>query len=191
MSTPFDLPSLDDAVETRPTRLNGAVFSSAKHDWRTPAVVLDRVRQIGPIGLDPCGAEGSLVGARITLSLEDGNDGLSADWVQLIGGLEADPRLIFVNSPYGSEVGRWVAKAVREARAGAEIVLLLPARTDARWWQNHVRAAAAVCFWAGRLKFVGAPSSAPFPSALWYFGSRVAAFREAFADAGWIVGAPR
>ena len=33
---------------------SGTLHSSVKQDWQTPDDVLDVVRQVGPIGLDPC-----------------------------------------------------------------------------------------------------------------------------------------
>jgi hypothetical protein len=34
--------------------INKALYSSKKEDWRTPKEVLDVVREVGPIDLDPC-----------------------------------------------------------------------------------------------------------------------------------------
>lgn len=47
-----------------------------------------------------------------------------------------------------------------------KVVYWLSARTDARWWQEHVHGHADVRFIAGRLKFGNAKSAAPFPSAI-------------------------
>lgn len=98
--------------------------------------------------------------------------------------------LIYVNCPYGRTIGRWTAKCRNEAEEGAEIIALLPARTDTRWWRDCTppRSARAVAFLRGRLRFVGAPAGAPFPSCLVYWGPRKYRFADAFADAGaiWI-----
>lgn len=34
--------------------IGGAVMSSQRHDWQTPDAILDAVRKVAPIGLDPC-----------------------------------------------------------------------------------------------------------------------------------------
>src|SRR5688572_28422274 len=102
-----------------------ALFSSARDDWRTPLSVLERVRRLGPIGLDPCSGPESIVGARVEISPP--RDGLAADWAK-----EAAGGIIYMNPPYGREIGRWTEKALQEARAGAEIVALIHARTDTR-----------------------------------------------------------
>jgi phage N-6-adenine-methyltransferase len=44
---------------------------------------------------------------------------------------------VFLNPPY-SIAGAFVAKAREEADKGARVVLLLPVRSDTKWWQNHV-----------------------------------------------------
>jgi len=155
------------------------ISSSARPDWRTPEALLERIRQaFGPVALDPCGGPGSLVDARLELSLEAGDDGLSADWRALAGG-GLNSGLVFVNPPYGRQIGPWVAKCREEGDRDANVLALLPARTDARWWQENVTAGCAcVLFLRGRLTFLGAPAPAPFPSALVYWGPWMAFSRH-------------
>lgn len=156
--------------------LNTGMLSSKRSDWNTPLNVLELVREVAPIGLDPCGNGDSVVDAEVTL---DGTtDGLASTW-QCHG-------LVYMNPPYGRTIGSWVAKCAYEANCGAEIIALLPARTDARWFRN-VWTADRVCFWYGRLKFLGAPSSAPFPSAIAYWGERGKRFDRVFGDHGRVV----
>jgi phage N-6-adenine-methyltransferase len=71
----------------------------------------------------------------------------------------------------------FVAKATAETLRGAKGVLLLPARTDTEWWSliwnHHVHRPrpwiAQLRFLKGRIKFVGAPDVAPFPSVVAVF----------------------
>jgi site-specific DNA-methyltransferase (adenine-specific) len=49
---------------------------------------------------------------------------------------------------------------------GNTIVCLVPARTDTNWWHSYVEGKAKVRFIKGRLKFVNATNSPPFPSVL-------------------------
>lgn len=44
------------------------------------------------------------------------------------------------------------------------VVMLLPARTDTRWFHKYIYGKAEVRFVRGRLKFGGAAWNAPFPS---------------------------
>lgn len=79
--------------------------------------------------------------------------------------LDADGGTIWLNPPYGRTIGAWVGKADSEARSGAAIVCLVPARTDTNWWHNYcIRH--EIRFIKGRLKFGNGKNSAPFPSAL-------------------------
>lgn len=172
--------------------LNEAVNQATTKDsegWNTPQKVIDLVRQVAPIALDPCSNEGSLVEADRTIALPE--DGLDADWwaCSRLGEFgRASAGLVYVNPPYGSGIGPWLAKCAHESRRGCEVIALVPARTDAKWFQCNVFACAqAICFWAGRLRFEGAPSSAPFPSALAYYGTRSRLFREVFAPHGTVV----
>jgi site-specific DNA-methyltransferase (adenine-specific) len=149
-------------------------------DWRTPACVLERVRRVDDIALDPCTTPDDPCGAAAVLSLECGHDGLVLGWTGYGG-------LVYANPPYGHALPRWVAKALLEVRQGAEIILLVPSRTDTRWWGWAYDACQAVAFWKGRLTFEGAPAPAPFPSCLFYFGERQGRFKRAFSDAARVI----
>lgn len=70
----------------------------------------------------------------------------------------------FCNPPY-SQIGDWVKKAYNESRQpGTLIVLLIPARTDTRYFQEYIYHRAEIRFIKGRLKFGNSKNSAPFPS---------------------------
>ena len=72
---------------------------------------------------------------------------------------------VFCNPPYGREIGKWVEKAFRtNAEHGNLIVMLLPARTDTKWFHDFIYNRAEVRFVRGRLKFGDSKSGAPFPS---------------------------
>jgi site-specific DNA-methyltransferase (adenine-specific) len=79
-----------------------------------------------------------------------------------------------MNPPYGREIVQWIQKAWDEKANGVTTVCLVPARTDTQWWsifwdhENHVPRdwEDEVRFVKGRIRFEGAPASAPFPSAI-------------------------
>lgn len=50
--------------------------------------------------------------------------------------------------------------------------MLLPARTDTRWFHDYIYGKAEVRFIRGRLKFGDSKNSAPFPSMVVIFGER-------------------
>ncbi|NBV25160.1 MAG: adenine methyltransferase [Proteobacteria bacterium] len=91
-------------------------------------------------------------------------DGLAQSW--------QDER-VFMNPPYGKELGRWMKKAYEEARDnGALVVCFVPARVDTNWWHNWA-SKGEVRFPKGRVKFAGADASAPFPVAVVIFRPRL------------------
>jgi hypothetical protein len=62
------------------------------------------------------------------------------------------------------------------------MVMLVPGRIDTAWYHSLARSADAVAEWRGRLKFRGAPSCAPFPSVVFYWGDQVPMFNVVFGD---------
>lgn len=70
---------------------------------------------------------------------------------------------MFCNPPYGRTISDWVEKAYEESR-NSLVVMLLPARTDTRWFHDFILNKAEIRFIRGRLKFGNAKNSAPFPS---------------------------
>ena len=79
----------------------------------------------------------------------------------------------WANVPY-SNVEPFVAKAIAESARGATVVMLLPARTDTRWFHLvlAVQDRAELWFLRGRLRFGDAKNSAPFPSMVVVFRPR-------------------
>lgn len=157
------------------------LMSSDKPDWHTPQNVLDLVREVfgSPIGLDPCtSADNPTAALRF---FTEADDGLARPWESRLG--------IFVNPPYGRGIDRWTWKMGDIGRpvGGPAVIGLIPARTDTKYWHRDVITADAICFWRGRLRFVGAPASAPFPSALPYWGPHVNDFEQVFGRVGWVI----
>ena len=149
------------------------MVASERQDWNTPGEVLRIVRAFDCIGLDPCSNAGSIVGAQTEWRLERDGDSLARDW--------RGYGLVYCNPPYSHHLRAWLAKC---STAHAEIIALTPARTDTVWWQDYAATADAICYWRGRLKFLGADNCAPFPSASCYWGPRVARFVEMFKPVG-------
>lgn len=153
--------------------------SSKDHTWETPDELLELVRKVSPtgrIGLDPASCDGNPTGAEVYYTPT--NDGLSLPW--------AGFGLVYLNPPYGREIPYWIAKATGEHSTGAEIVALLPARTDTGWFNLVSSLADELCFLRGRLTFKGATAPAPFPSVVAYWGDRAKVFRRVFASEGWM-----
>ena len=71
---------------------------------------------------------------------------------------------MFCNPPY-SKIVDWVEKAYRETRQdNTVVVLLIPARTDTRYFHDFIYQRSEIRFVKGRLKFGDSQNGAPFPS---------------------------
>ena len=131
-------------------------FSSATDDWATPKDFFDKLNAIFDFTLDTCASNENHKTAKYYTQHDDG---LSKSW---------DGERVFMNPPYGREIGKWVKKASEQI--GGIVVCLVPARTDTRWWHDYVVGGGAnICYLKGRLKFGNQKNSAPFPSAVVIF----------------------
>jgi site-specific DNA-methyltransferase (adenine-specific) len=74
----------------------------------------------------------------------------------------------FVNSPY-SQISKWCQKAYEEHQKGKIVIMLIPSRTDTRYWHDFIMKAQEIRFIKGRLKFGNAKQNAPFPSCIVVF----------------------
>jgi hypothetical protein len=163
--------------------VNKTLMSSKKQDWQTPPEILELVRKIGPIALDPATTEDNPCEARGFLTVS----GLTSDWrnESYLDPADSGTRgLIYVNPPYGRALADWATKISHEGMRGCEIISLTPARTDTKWFRK-MTTADVMCFWRGRITFVGAKDPAPFPSLVCYWGPKPDRFREVFGSYGW------
>lgn len=73
--------------------------------------------------------------------------------------------ICWCNPPYGREISKWVKKAYTSSKDdGTTVVMLLPARTDTKWFHEYIYNKSEIRFIKGRLKFGDSKNSAPFPS---------------------------
>ena len=135
------------------------MFSSKTGNWATPQTFYDRLNwRFGPFDLDPCA---NIHNAKCANFFTEAEDGLSKDWA----GFTA-----FVNPPYGKGIAAWIKKGYESSLDGeTRVVMLIPARTDTKYWHNYVMKADEIHFVKGRLKFGDSENSAPFPSAVVVF----------------------
>ena len=160
----------------------GPVTSERRDDWPTPPEFLHHVYRFGDVALDPCPSRMGVVVAKEYSWLDEGRDGLSDDWasvVRRVGG-----GCVFVNPPYSDSVS-WLSKCEVEAKKGIDILTLVPARTDTRWF--HSLTATRACFVKGRIKFMGATAGARFPSVVLYWGAHGGHFHQTFNRIGRVV----
>ena len=121
----------------------------------TPKYLFDRISSIFNFSLDVCALPEN---AKCENYYTPKDDGLSKPWR---GG-------VWCNPPYGREISSWVKKAYEESQKeyNSFVLMLLPARTDTRWWWEYVQGKATLFFIKGRVKFGDHNVGAPFPSVL-------------------------
>lgn len=138
------------------------MFSSKTDDWATPQDFFDKLNLEFQFTLDPCADS---FNHKCSRYYNREQNGLSRDW----GGGER----VFCNPPYGREIGKWVQKSFEESKKkNTLVVMLIPARTDTKYFHDYIYGKAEIRFIRGRLKFGNAKTSAPFPSMVVIFRSK-------------------
>jgi len=135
--------------------LTSGMVSSVTAEWETPQDLFDRLDREFCFELDACATAEN---AKCAQYFTKEHDGLRQEWLGCA----------FVNPPYGRAIGKWCQKSY-EASTICTVVMLIPARTDTRWWHDWIMRAAEIRFIRGRLKFGNSNNSAPFPSAIVVF----------------------
>lgn len=81
---------------------------------------------------------------------------------------------MFCNPPY-SQIAKWVEKCYEEGhKENTLVALLIPSRTDTRYFHDYIYNRAEIRFIKGRLKFGDGKNSAPFPSMLViFYGAKI------------------
>lgn len=150
------------------------LYTSSKEDWSTPDQIYHELDYVYGFKLD---AAASPENAKCWNYYTKEQDALTRDWTRYDGA-------VWCNPPYGRQIGRWVEKCIATAEAGTPVVLLVPSRTDTKWFHAAFRAARRVLFVRGRLKFGGAKAGAPFPSVVFVFGGPMPAVSVDFYNPG-------
>ena len=140
------------------SQITGLLQQPKSHEWETPIELFLQLDAEFGFDLDAAATVGN---ALCELFFTEEMDGLSQEWSW------ADA--VWCNPPYGTQIGRWVEKGSEEAQNGVTVVMLIPARTETRYWHDYVMQAAEIRFIRGRLRFSGATVNAPFPSAVVVF----------------------
>ena len=117
-------------------------------EWRTPQSLFDKLDKEFNFDSDPC--------PMLEKPLKEGLYNMFMNRV-------------FVNPPY-SNIALWVKSCYDHHKfTNALVVMLIPSRTDTKYWHDYVMKADEIRFIKGRLKFGDAKNSAPFPSCIVIF----------------------
>ena len=132
------------------------MFSSKTDVWETPQDLFDKYNEIHNFEIDVCALPEN---AKCDKFFTPEDNGLVQEWTGVC----------WCNPPYGRQIYKWVEKA---AKSKAKVVMLLPARTDTKWFHDYCLTYGQIEFIKGRLKFGGSKNAAPFPSMIVVFNNK-------------------
>jgi phage N-6-adenine-methyltransferase len=135
-------------------------FESHKQEWETPADLFEPLHREFQFTIDLAADK---TNAKCDRYYDASIDALAQAW----------EGTCWLNPPYGAKqhkLSDWVKKAYLESqKPGCTVVMLIPARTNTRWWHDYCMQAAEIRFLNGRPKFGDATHGLPQPLALLVF----------------------
>ena len=127
------------------------MFSSKTDLWSTPQDFFDKLNSEFNFTLDPCSTHEN---AKCKKHYTKEDNGLLKSW---------KGETVFFNPPYGRELTKWVEKSYKENKENnVTVVMLIPSRTDTKWFHNYIYGIAEIRFIKGRLKFGNSKIQLPF-----------------------------
>lgn len=114
--------------------------------YSTPWPIFRKLDEEFHFDLDVCATKAN---AKCSRYFTRNQDGLMQEWTGTV----------FMNPPYGRTIGAWTHRAWV---CGTKVVGLLPVRSNAPWWHQHVMKAAEIRFVRKKLSFVGNGKGVPF-----------------------------
>lgn len=123
-------------------------------EWSTPQYLFDQLDSEFHFTVD---VAANIYNAKTPRYYDESLNGLAQNW---------DGETVWCNPPYGRAIADWVRKA---ALSKATTVMLIPSRTDTKWFHDYIYGRAEIRFIKGRLKFGGQKDSAPFPNMIVVF----------------------
>lgn len=120
-----------------------ALFTSNSDEWATPFDFFEKLNQEFKFTLDPCSTDENCKCEK-HFTIDD--NGLEMNW---------KGESVFCNPPY-SKIKEWVKKCYMEGqKSNTTVVMLIPARTDTKYFHDYIYHKSEIRFIKGRLKFVG------------------------------------
>lgn len=143
--------------------INKGMFSSLKDNWTTPKWLFDDLNKIYNFTLDAAADKDNAL-CKDYFDKENKN-ALLRKWYGNV----------WVNPPYGKILKDFVKKASEQIKYCNVIVMLIPARTDTKYFHEYIymKNNVEIKFLKGRLKFSNSKNSAPFPSMIVIFKNNI------------------
>jgi hypothetical protein len=169
------------------SRINGVPHvsrNSGENEWYTPPKFIECARRaMGSIDLDPASCEVAQANVKAKRFLTIDHDGLSKRW----------SGTVWLNPPYCKEVcSLFTEKLLKHVASGqvTQACLLVNNATETVWLQSVLRACGAVCFPAGRIRYLnsaGKVAESPLQGqVIVYFGNAADRFQREFEEIGLI-----
>ena len=160
--------------------------NSGENEWYTPSDFIEAARSVmGQIELDPASSPAANETVKATRFFTAADDGLAQEW---------DTPALWMNPPYSKDlIGGFIEKLAAEYSGGgtSQAIVLVNNATDSKWGQLLLSVSSAVCFPAGRIRFIdqdGHPSGAPLQGQMIaYCGTESGRFSELFSRFGTVV----
>lgn len=136
-------------------------FESIKQDWTTPKKLFNQINEEFHFECDLAASKDNALCSKF-FSQED--DGLSKEW----------NGVCWLNPPYGDKSSKmvdWIKKAYHDSQKNPNltVVMLIPARTNTKWFHDYCMKAAELKFICGRPKFGDSTHGLPQPLILVVF----------------------
>jgi hypothetical protein len=182
-----------EATDDVPTQAGFIAYASGVHvgkasgenEWYTPVTFLAAAREVmDGIDLDPASCEKAQENVQAARFYTIDDDGLSQVW----------NGNVWMNPPYSKELcEKFVSKLIEHFKSGdvTQACVLVNNATETGWGCNLLKHCSAVCFPAGRIKFLGKngqPANSPLQGQmLAYFGDETESFAELFSGFGTVL----
>lgn len=132
------------------------MFSKKTDDWKTPTPLYNILMKKGYI--DPCPYQATEDGLKKNYYFEN----------------------LFINPPF-SKMKDWVNWGIRQYFINhCEVLFLIPARTDTKYFHELISWSPEICFIKGRLHYNDSEKNAPFPSLLIKLGYKLGDDRRSY-----------
>ncbi len=140
--------------------MDKCLFMSKTDDWETPQDLFDKLDKEFHFTLDVCASD---INYKCNKYYTKEDNALNHNWKN---------NICWMNCPYSRKLQPlFIEKASKTAKNGFTVVALLPARTDTKAFHKYIykQLNVEIRFIKGRVKFVGAKYTAPFPNMIVIF----------------------
>ena len=114
--------------------IDKVLFSKNSDEWETPQHLYDRLNNEFEFDYDICASHQNTK-VKTFYTTKDQNS-LDYDWSMLLKDENNFEPFIWCNPPY-SKIGEFVKKAYEESLKGCTVVMLIPRRTDTKYWKEN------------------------------------------------------